>query len=88
MLCTILLKVSISKLFKIDLLGMMYVGIIFSFESFPITTNYFGGPTWNYFSLVVGSLLIIGIFNIILNIPINIYFQKMVPTNIRSRVFS
>ena len=81
MLGTILLK-----LFKIDLLGMMYVGIIFSFESFPITTNYFGGPTWNYFFLVVGSLLIIGIFNMILNI--NIYFQKMVPTNIRSRVFS
>jgi len=86
MLGTILLKVSISKLFKIDLLGMMYVGIIFSFESFPITTNYFGGPTWNYFFLVVGSLLIIGIFNMILNI--NTYFQKMVPTNIRSRVFS
>lgn len=88
MVGTFLIKVPTSKLFKVGLLTMVYIAIIFSFEFFPIFQAAFGGPTWGYFLLISSSLLIMGIFNMILNIPIDTYLQKMTPSDIRSRVFS
>lgn len=85
---TFLIKVSLSKLFKIGLVVMSYLAVVFSMEFFPFVQNYFNGPTWGYFFLIASTLLIMGIFNMILNIPIDTYLQKMTPSDIRSRVFS
>ena len=85
---TFLVKASLSKLFKVGLLTMSYLMVINTIEFFPFVQNYFNGPTWNYFILIASSLLVIGVFNMILNIPIDTYLQKMTPSDIRSRVFS
>jgi len=88
MVGTFLSKFSLSKLFKAGLLTMVYLTIGFSIEFFPFVQNYFNGPTWSYFFLIAVSLLVMGVFNSMLNIPINTYLQKLTTPNIRSRVFS
>jgi hypothetical protein len=47
-----------------------------------------GNASWSTFSALFIVFIIMGIFNAFVNTPLNVKFQKLVPTEYRARVFS
>lgn len=76
------------KSIGIGLIGMNFSLLITTLLIFPRSINYFGGATISLLVLIFISMIFVGVFNIIINIPIQNNLQKMTPSNIRSRVFS
>ncbi len=88
LVASLLTKASSKKLVKTGLLGMFVLNIILAIVIFPQFVSYLGGASWMLFGLISGLLIIIGTCNPMIDIPLNTSFQKMVPNEIRSRVFS
>lgn len=58
--------------------------IILSFSLFPyFLTN---ASTMNIYYFIMGGLFIVGILNAVLNVPINVLLQKLIPDNLRGRI--
>jgi MFS family permease len=81
-------KRNAAKLFKTGILAQSFINLIFSMTTFPIAVHILGGHSWLYFWIIITLFGTIGIFNAFVNTPIYAWFQKTVPTQYRSRVFS
>ncbi|OQY10539.1 MAG: MFS transporter, partial [Marinitoga sp. 4572_148] len=54
---------------------------------FPQIRNVFSS-TWGLFAVVGGLLVMMGATNAFVNTPIGVYFQKIIPNENRSKIFS
>ncbi len=66
----------------------LLMNIAFSFLIFPQAVLYFNGASWEFFGILAFTILMMGFANPIINVPIMTNMQKMVPNELRSRVFS
>ena len=55
---------------------------------FPRPVHFFGGATINLFLILAVCTFLIGFANAFVNTPLNTNLQKMIPNNMRSRIFS
>ncbi|PNS00528.1 MFS transporter [Petrotoga miotherma DSM 10691] len=55
---------------------------------FPNIVTKFGGASWTLLIILYINLMLIGVSNAFINIPIDTNMQKMTPTKVRSRVFT
>jgi len=78
----------ISTLFKRGFIAQMIFFVLFNIVMFPIMANILGGASWLYLGIICFIFIFMGIFNAQINTPINIFFQKSTPSEVRSRVFS
>jgi hypothetical protein len=72
-------------------LGLTVEAVMFFIISglfFPNIVTKFGGASWTFLIILYINLMIIGVSNAFINIPIDTNMQKMTPTNVRSRVFT
>lgn len=76
------------RLFKFGLFGQMVPVYIFNILIFPWGVKFFGGVTWLYFVAIALPLIATGLLNAFVGTPIRVFFQKAIPTKVRSRVFS
>ncbi|MDK2951443.1 MAG: hypothetical protein PWQ77_1108 [Kosmotogales bacterium] len=76
------------KLFKMGLIFEMILFGVFSLVIFPYFVQLFGGASWLYLGVISGIFIIVGFSNSFVNTPLNVFFQKAAPTEIRSRVLS
>jgi MFS family permease len=81
-------KAKAKKLMVFGLFFFLIMNTMFAFAVFPKSVNYFGGPTWEFFTLLASIMAIMGLSMPIMNTPVMTNMQKMVPNNLRSRVFS
>ncbi|QTA37701.1 MFS transporter [Thermosipho ferrireducens] len=81
-------KSSPGKLFDIGLFGQIFAYFVFNILMFPWSQNFFGGATWTYLGVIAFIFVTTGTLNAFVNTPLNVFFQKSIPTNVRSRVFS
>jgi sugar phosphate permease len=81
-------KSKAKKLMVFGLFFFLIMNTMFSFAVFPKSINYFGGPTWEFFALLASIMAIMGLSMPVMNTPVMTNMQKMVPNNLRSRVFS
>lgn len=87
-LAVLLAKKSSKRLIKSGLFGMVLLNIFFAFTIFPNSIAYFGGPSILLMLIISAEFIVMGIFNALLNTPIQTNFQKLIPNNLRSRVSS
>ncbi len=73
---------------KLGLFGMVLFNMFFAFTLFPDSISYFGGASITLAVVIGIQFLIIGVFNALLNTPIQTNFQKLIPNKLRSRVNS
>jgi MFS family permease len=78
----------ISSLFKNGFIIQMVFLAAFNIAIFPGITKALGGATWLYLGVIAIIFIFMGIFNAQINTPINIFFQRATPSEVRSRVFS
>jgi predicted MFS family arabinose efflux permease len=76
------------KLLKMGLIFEMILFGFFSIIVFPYFVQLFGGASWLYLGIIAVIFIIIGFSNSFVNTPLNVFFQKAAPTEIRSRVLS
>lgn len=76
------------RMVKVGILGLTFINFIFAFTVFPQTIKFFGGATWKLFGVMSGVLIVMGLFNPFINTPLQTNLQKMVPNELRSRIFS
>ncbi|MDD4029336.1 MAG: MFS transporter [Caldisericia bacterium] len=88
LIATIFSKKKIQFLFQLGIWGQMGFLFLFSLITFPFSVQYFGGASWSYLVVVSLCFVIIGLFNAYVNTPLSVYFQKAVPSEMRTRVFS
>lgn len=88
LLATVLTKKSSRLLIKLGLFGMVVLNVIFAITLFPNSIAYFGGASMKLLLVIGGVLIAVGIFNALLNTPIQTNFQKLIPNKLRSRVNS
>ena len=81
-------KIKTKKLIVLGLIAFLGMNILFGFAVFPQSIEYFNGPTWTFFAVLASILIIMGFFNPVMNTPIMTNMQKIIPNNMRSRVFS
>ncbi|MEN3042509.1 MAG: MFS transporter [Fervidobacterium sp.] len=77
-------KVSSKGLITTGLVLQSLFSIIFSVVIMP----WVGLSTLNIYLIFAGALVIISFFNVLVNIPINANLQILIPSELRSRVFS
>ncbi|MCX7653888.1 MAG: MFS transporter [Fervidobacterium sp.] len=77
-------KVSSKGLITTGLVLQSLFSIVFSFVIMP----WVGLSTLNIYLMFAGALVIISFFNVLVNIPINANLQILIPSELRSRVFS
>ncbi|WP_202709328.1 MFS transporter [Sporosalibacterium faouarense] len=87
-LATLLSKKSSKNLIKLGMFGMVVFNIFFTITLFPNSIAYFGGSSLSLVIIISIEFILMGIFNALLNTPINTSFQKMIPNKLRSRVNS
>jgi len=88
LIATVFSKKKIQFLFQVGIWGQMGFLFLFSLTTFPFSVSYFGGASWCYLAVVSLCFVIIGLFNAYVNTPLSVYFQKAVPSEMRTRVFS
>ncbi|BBE31609.1 permease [Tepiditoga spiralis] len=77
---------SSNNLLKYGFLGMVSFNLIFSFFLIPKSINTFS--IWQMFFISGSILCLMGISNAFVNTPIGVYFQKIIPNEQRSKIFS
>ena len=77
---------SSNNLLKVGLIGMVLFNLIFSFFLLPNSINTFS--IWQMFFISGIILCLMGISNALINTPIGVYFQKIIPNEQRSKIFS
>ena len=88
MIVSLLAKKTSKLLIKLGLFGMVFFNMFFAFTLFPNSISYFEGPSITLAVVISIQFVIIGIFNALLNTPIQTNFQKLIPNKLRSRVNS
>ncbi|AKI97832.1 MFS transporter [Kosmotoga pacifica] len=87
-IASFLSKTNPGKLFDIGLYGQIVVLFVFNILMFPALMTYLGGASWAYLGALAASFTIIGMLNAFVNTPLTVFFQRTIPTEVRSRVFS
>jgi len=80
-----------SKIEKMLNRGLMaHIVLLFIFTSliFPGSIEKLGNASWTNFLALFFTFILMGIFNAFVNTPLNVKFQRLVPTEYRARVFS
>jgi len=85
---TLLSKKRQGNLFAMGLTAETLILFLLTVFFFPYFIDLFGWASWRYFAALGLLILVTGIFNAFVNTPLNTLFQKIVPTNYRSRIFS
>ncbi len=85
---TLLSKLKSKKLMIYGMLFFLIINILFAFSVFPETARYFNGATWKYFGVLASILVAMGFFIPIFNNPVTTNMQKIVPNDMRARIFS
>lgn len=85
---TILSKISSKKSMVFGLVFETILFFIISGLFFPKVVMRLGGASWIFLAILYFNMVIMGICNAFVNIPINTNLQKMTPTHLRSRVFT
>jgi MFS family permease len=85
---TLLSKKRQGNLFAMVLTAETLILFLLTVFFFPYFIDLFGWASWRYFAALGLPILVTGIFNAFVNTPLNTLFQKIVPTNYRSRIFS
>ena len=85
---TLLSKQRQGNLFAMGLTAETLILFLLTVFFFPYFIDLFGWASWRYFAALGLPILVTGIFNAFVNTPLNTLFQKIVPTNYRSRIFS
>lgn len=85
---TLLSKKRQGNLFAMGLTAETLILFLLTVFFFPYFIDLFGWASWRYFAALGLPILVTGIFNAFVNTPLNTLFQKIVPTNYRSRIFS
>lgn len=87
-LASFLAKKSSKKLIKVGLFGMVLFNVFFASTLFPNSIAYFGGASTTLVLVIGIEFIVMGIFNALLNTPIQTNMQKLIPNKLRSRVNS
>jgi len=85
---TIFYKSNPKKSMTFGLIVEAIMSFIISGLFFPNIVTTFGGASWTFLIILYINLMVIGVSNAFINIPIDTNMQKMTPTNVRSRVFT
>ncbi|PNS00526.1 MFS transporter [Petrotoga miotherma DSM 10691] len=85
---TIFYKSNPKKSMTLGLIAEAIMFFIISGLFFPNIVTKFGGASWTLLIILYINLMLIGVCNAFINIPINTNLQKMTPTKVRSRVFT
>jgi len=85
---TIFYKSNPKKSMTFGLIVEAIMSFIISGLFFPNIVTTFGGASWTFLIILYINLMVIGVSNAFINIPIDTNLQKMTPTNVRSRVFT
>lgn len=88
LIASILAKKSSKLLIKLGLFGTTSITVFLALSFFPESVSYFGGPTLKLVTVLGSLLAVMGIFNALLNTPIQTNMQKLIPNKLRSRVSS
>jgi MFS family permease len=78
----------IEKMLNRGLIAHVVLLFLFTALIFPKSIEKLGDASWTTFSALFIVFIIMGIFNAFVNTPLNVKFQKLVPTEYRARVFS
>jgi MFS family permease len=87
-LATILSKRESKKIIKSGLLFQTSYFLATSVIMFPAVIMFLNGPSVAMFGLFSLSMAIMGFFNALINTPLMTIMQKLIPADMRSRVFS
>jgi len=88
LIASFLSKGNPGKLFDVGLFGQIVAFFVFNILMFPWWIKFFGGATWQYLGILAIAFMSAGTLNAFTNTPLSVFFQKTIPTNVRSRVFS
>jgi len=88
LIASFLSKSKPGKLFDIGLFGQIITFFIINILMFPWGAKFFGGATWLYLGTLAIVFMSTGMLNAFVNTPLSVFFQKTIPTDVRSRVFS
>lgn len=75
-------------LMRTGLVAQGFLLMILAAITFPVVVHGFQGPSWTFFGVIAGGFISSGIFNALVNTPLNTNLQKMVPPEMRSRFFA
>jgi len=78
----------IEKMLNRGLIAHVILLFVFTLLIFPESLEKLGNASWMSFFALFFTFIIMGIFNAFVNTPLNVKFQKLVPTEYRARVFS
>jgi MFS family permease len=81
-------KSKVENMLNRGLLSQMSLIFVFVALIFPQTMKELGYASWAMFFAMVTTFALMGLFNAFINTPLNVEFQKLVPTEFRARVFS
>ncbi|HOO74528.1 MAG TPA: MFS transporter [Tepiditoga sp.] len=88
LIATVFSKITGKKSMSIGLIAESLIFFVISVLFFPQIVSGLGGASWTFFIILYINMMVIGLFNAFVNIPINTNLQKMTPANLRSRVFT
>jgi len=88
LMATFFSKITGKKSMSIGLIAESLIFFVISVLFFPQVVSGLGGASWTFFIILYINMMVIGLFNAFVNIPINTNLQKMTPANLRSRVFT
>lgn len=88
LLGAVLSKRPIEKLIKNGITGMIFFSLTLALTFFPQIVSMLGGKGMTLMVVICLQFILMGIFNALINTSFDTNFQRLVPTEIRSRVFS
>ncbi|KLO21534.1 major facilitator transporter [Marinitoga sp. 1197] len=75
------------KLFRNGIYGMVFLNLLIAVVLLPRFLSKFNS-IWSIFLVVGALLMLMGITNAFINTPISVYFQRIIPNENRSKIFS
>ncbi|KLO20940.1 MULTISPECIES: MFS transporter [unclassified Marinitoga] len=75
------------KLFRNGIYGMVFLNLLIAVVLIPRFLSKFNS-IWSIFLVVGALLMLMGITNAFINTPISVYFQRIIPNENRSKIFS
>ncbi|MBO8166405.1 MAG: MFS transporter [Thermotogae bacterium] len=88
LIASFLSRTNPGKLFDVGLFGQIGAFFVFNVLMFPMLVKTFGGASWMYLGVLSVSFIVAGTLNAFINTPLNVFFQRTIPTEVRSRAFS
>lgn len=84
----LLAESKIENMIKRGLIVQTILKFVFVVLIFPPIIEFLGHGSWTIFCAIFLTFMFMGIFNAFVNTPVDVGFQKMIPTEFRARVFS